>query len=300
MGDFHYENISSNDPKAFQQAYDKVLASPRQSALYRAVPIVYMWDDHDFGANNSDGTSASKPAALEAYQVHVPHYPLQEVRGTIRTIQQSFQVGRFRFIVTDLRSERSPTGLPDGAQKSMLGIEQRNWLIRELEGAAERRDFVVWVNTVPWITREDEQSEEGWAPFSAERTWLADHFKKLSLTKRMVVLSGDGHMAAIDDGSHSNYASDAQSGERGFPVVQAAPLDRFPQVKGGPYSHGVAARQGVLRLFGLIKEQQFGLMDVVDDGEVVEITLTARSASGEVLKGLELRLQCREECAVVK
>ncbi len=77
MGDLHYENIAENDVDRFRRAYDEVLSSERQSSLYRSAPIVYVWDDHDFGPNDSDRTHPGKAAGLRAYDENVPHYPLE-------------------------------------------------------------------------------------------------------------------------------------------------------------------------------------------------------------------------------
>ena len=85
------------------------------------------------------------------------------------------------------------------------------------------------------------------------------------------MLSGDGHMLAIDDGTNSDYSA---SGAGGFPVFQAAPLDRRPSVKGGPYSEGTNLAGG-----------QFGLVTVRDPGVgPVDVTLSGRTYTGaEVL-----------------
>ncbi len=300
MGDFHYENISKNDPVLFQDAFEQVLHSQRQSSLYRSAPIAYIWDDHDYGPNDSDRLAKGRPAAMKVYRQYVPHYPLSPASTELGTIQQAFTVGRVRFILTDGRSERDPTDDPDGPNKSMLGEEQRNWLFEEL---ASTKDYslVVWVNVVPWITKSQPGSDVGWEPFSYERRLIADEIKRNGLVNRMLILSGDGHMVAIDDGSNSDYSSDGRAGEKAFPVVHAAPLDRFPRVKGGPYSHGVAARRGVSRLFGVVKEQQFGFMELTDNGQVITVELTGRNSEGETLKGMLLRMRCDAEgCRVVK
>src|SRR4051812_3954464 len=76
IGDFHYLNINSDDPWKFYAAYDLVLSSPAQGDLYRNLPFVYMWDDHDYGGNNSSRTAASHSAARAVYRDYVPHYPL--------------------------------------------------------------------------------------------------------------------------------------------------------------------------------------------------------------------------------
>jgi phosphodiesterase/alkaline phosphatase D-like protein len=283
MGDLHYSNIGRNEIGAFARAYDRVLTQPRQASLFRRVPILYVWDDHDYGPNDSDRTSPSREASRAAYAEHVPHYPLTTENGRVTTIQQEVTVGRVRFIVTDLRSERDPVGTPDGPDKSLLGERQRAWLDASLtRAAADGSALVFWVNTLPWITREGDPSH-GWQPYAWERRWLADRIEALGLTRRLVVLSGDAHMLAIDDGRHSNYSSSARPGSAGFPVFHAAPLDRSPSLKGGPYSHGVSARN-----------HQFGWVDVQDDGRELRVTLSGHDADGAEVRGMRLRLVCRE------
>lgn len=287
MGDFHYENIEENDPARFREAFDRVLRSERQSSLYRSAPIAYVWDDHDYGPNDADGTSPSKPAALATYDEYVPHYPLELAGGRPPSLQQAFTAGRVRFLITDVRSERTPDDRPDGPAKSMLGEAQRAWLFRELEASRGRYALVVWVNPVPWIT--EPGSGHGWGRYDWERRTIADRIRSLSLVNRMLMLSGDGHMVAIDDGTNSNFATGAPPGEPGFPVVHAAPFDRYPRPKGGPYSHGVAAKKSV---FGLIQIQQFGLMEVRDDGEVLDVALSGRKSHGGLLPGMRIELRC--------
>ena len=88
--------------------------------------------------------------------------------------------------------------------RTMLGEPQLRWFESELEKAKDA-PLVIWVNTVPWITKANEATSEGWAPYTEERTRLADKIDSLGLTSRLIMLSGDGHMAAIDDGTNSAY-----------------------------------------------------------------------------------------------
>jgi phosphodiesterase/alkaline phosphatase D-like protein len=255
MGDFHYEDILENDPARFRSAYEKVLASPPQARLYREVPIAYVWDDHDFGGNDSDSRSPGRPAARATYREYVPHYPLAAGSGG-GPIYQSFQAGRLYFIVTDERSERTPRTAADDAGKSVLGATQKAWLKRELlKGAAY--PLVVWVGTAPWIGARQEGSDH-WAGYSTERQELADFIKKHRIDN-LIMLSGDAHMVALDDGSHSGYA---QGGGGGFPVLHAASLDQRGSEKGGPYSHGTFPNaESCPPCHG-----QFGLLTVTDTG----------------------------------
>jgi alkaline phosphatase D len=295
MGDFHYENIAENDPARFQRAFDEVLASPRQSSLYRSASIAYVWDDHDYGPDDSDRTHPGKPAALATYDEYVPHYPLERDGELPRDLHQAFTVGRVRFLLTDGRSQREPADSPDGPGKTMLGASQREWLLGEIERARDRYALVVWINPVPWIAQPE--SGDGWGLYEWERRYIADRIRDAGMTDRLLMLSGDGHMVAIDDGTNSGFESDRVVGERSFPVMHAAPFDRYPRRKGGPYSHGTAARRV---FFGLISIQQFGLAEIQDDGNVLEVLLSGRNERGEPLEGMMLRLRCDDAgCEVV-
>jgi phosphodiesterase/alkaline phosphatase D-like protein len=289
LGDFHYENIPVDDPWRFREASNRVLRSPRQSALYRGAPIVYVFDDHDFGRDDSDGTSITKAAAQRVYRERVPHYPLPlsavpagapPGSGSLGPVAQAFTVGRARVIVTDSRSERTPQRAPDAATRTMLGPGQRQWFVDELTRAADSKAPVVfWACTVPWITKETPGTVYGWEPYARERAEIAGTISKLGLTSRLVFLSGDAHMAAIDDGTNSNYVAGADPATRGFVVMQAAPFSRFPRGKGGPYSHGRSTRN-----------HQFGWVDVKDTGSAITVELTARNQVGLVIPGLQLTL----------
>jgi phosphodiesterase/alkaline phosphatase D-like protein len=258
LGDLHYEDIGRNDEAAFGRAYSAALSAPGQALFFRNVPVAYTWDDHDFGPNDSDRTSKSRLAALAAYRRFVPHYPLME--GEDAPICQAFWMGRARVILTDARSARSPRRLPPDA-RTMLGARQVEWLERQFADGADA-PLVIWANTVPWVTQRDESSADGWAPYARERRRLANTIQRLGLTNRMVMLCGDAHMLALDDGGHSQYAEGAPPGASGFVVAHAAPLDQNASAKGGPYTAGPWRGTG-----------QFGVLDVEDDGQRCRVTI---------------------------
>jgi alkaline phosphatase D len=282
-GDFHYEDITRNEPDRFRAAFDAVMGSPTQNRLYRRVPIAYTWDDHDFGGNGSDASSAAGPAALAVYRQFVPHYPL-EGDGR-RGIHQAFTIGRVRVVMTDSRSQRGPSrGASQG--RTMLGHAQLKWLKDQLSRAADA-PLVIWVNTVPWIASTGSGSDN-WGSYAVERAELATHIERLGLTGRLLMLSGDAHMVAIDDGTHSNYATGTGRRQRGFVVMHAAPLDRRTSEKGGPYSHGMSRERG-----------QFGLVDVTDDGQTLRVELSGRDRAGAPIKGMRLALACADSACGV-
>jgi phosphodiesterase/alkaline phosphatase D-like protein len=232
------------------------LTQPAQAALYRSVPIAYVWDDHDYGRNDADSTAPSRPAAMQAYRDFVPHYPLATHDSPI---YQGFTIGRVRVLITDTRSGRRP------ADATMLGAEQLGWLEAQLTAAASRFPLVIWVNPDPWIAADDPTADH-WGGFEAERTEIAELIGRLELDG-LLMLSGDAHMVAIDDGTNNVYAEGAR-----FPVFHAGALDRPGSVKGGPYSAGAYPGGG-----------QFGVVTIRDDGASITVELSGRDWTGEEL-----------------
>jgi len=248
MGDLYYGNIDVDDVTKYQGQYNALQQSNTQAHVYLSTPIAYMWDDHDFGPNDCDKTNPGKPAARATYQQYVPHYPLAEGSGDV-PIYQSFWIGRVKFILTDLRSEKDTPTTTDDANKSMMGAVQKAWFKQELQNSTDAA-VIFWISSVPWIV-DATAGEDSWGGFSTERAELADFIDSLNL-QNFYMLSGDQHCSAFDDGTNNNYHTGSN---KGFPVYHAGPLDQRTSVKGGPFSHGCRVVRG-----------QFGLVEVVDNG----------------------------------
>jgi phosphodiesterase/alkaline phosphatase D-like protein len=261
----------ANSLDAFAALYDLTLTQPGQAALYRSTPIAYVWDDHDFGPNDAAADSPSRPAALLSYRENVPHYEFP-LRGWDAPIAQAFSIGQVRIIMTDTRSARDPAAQPDGPDKTMLGAEQLEWFLAELEASLDRYPVVVWVSSVPWIAAAEPDADH-WGGYSYERQRIADAIAEIG-GEGLVMLAGDAHMVAIDDGSNSDYAAE---GGGGFPVMQSGALDRNGSVKGGPYSEGFHAGGG-----------QFGLLTVSDRGDEISVQLRGMTWDGTELTSLDL------------
>lgn len=260
-GDAHYSNIGRNDADAFGRAYDRILTAPAQAALYRSTPVAYIWDDHDFSGNDGDASAASRPAARAAYERAAPHYEL----NSTTTINQAFSIDTVRLVLLDTRSARQP-GV------TMLGDEQLDWLRNELITSADDHDLVIIVSPTPWIGMASDTADS-WAGFADERADLSQFIADNDLDNLLMV-SGDAHMLAIDDGTNADYSA---TGEAIMPVLQAAALDRPGNVKGGPYSEGAFPGAG-----------QFGVITVHRDDSPsgdgsVEVEIVGRRYDGTVV-----------------
>jgi len=269
-GDFHYNETNTIVAEDYRRNYDRALNSRDSGALYRGVPLAYMWDDHDFTGDDSNGTAIGAATVRSVYRDTVPHYPITVAGGTIA---QAFTVGRARVIMTDLHSAASVAASAESATKSRLGATQKAWFKQELIAARDAGfPLIIWVNTSPWIGAA-QLGVDSWAGFSTERAELA-HFLRDNRIKNLLMLSGDMHALAYDDGRNSDYAV---GGGAPLVVLHAAPLTRLGGPKGGPYAAGP-----------LIGIQQYGLLDVTDTGGP---TVHVRYSGKRVGEGTKLSFQ---------
>ena len=286
LGDLHYRNdlpflgLKENYLDDYRHNYDLVMNQSRQRNLYQNIPLAYIWDDHDYGTNDSDGSYPLKYLASQVYREQTPHYPLVESLNKSQkkgAIYQSFVIGRVRFIMTDSRFHQNPVYLPDDSNKTLLGGGQKKWLLEQFAIAKRqqqngREGLTIWFNTIPWIGDKDDPKTELWNKFSHERTEIANFIKEHQIDK-LLMISGDAHMLAIDDGKLGSVNDYATGGGGSFPVVQTASLDSRGSYKGGPYngakyivSSDIKSKNGAIEGKG-----QWGVFKFTDDGNKIEV-----------------------------
>ncbi len=169
-----------------------------------------------------------------------------------RSIHHAFTVGRVRFILSDLRSARTPVRGSNPEQRTLMGAEQLAWFKAELLRSSADHVLLVWVCEFPWVI-----GDRKWGWFEAERQQLLSFIVSHGLRHKMLILSGDAHMLAIDDGRFS---------PGGIPVLHASPLDRMASYKGGPYAYGAVAVDAKGGQGG------YGLLTITDQGVDVSRT----------------------------
>lgn len=258
-GDMGY-NVANGAGKAtFQANWRDQRTAARPAALYAKAPLVHCWSDHDFGSDNADGTSqTNKAVAATAWRQMFPHHTLPASDATY----YAFTVGRFRFIVTDLRYFRSPNDATDNASKTMLGATQKAWLKDELL-AAKNNPLTFWINEQVWPIDSPfsgiDTDLDHWGGFATERTEL-ETFMSSNGIRNVVVLSGDAHMLA-----YMKAGSLLHGAKR---VYQAAALDATPLTRG---SNWAASQQG---------RGQYAALTVTDNGTSVDVAWRGYSVDG--------------------
>ena len=298
MGDLHYRNdlpilgLKEAYLDDYRHNYDLVMNQPRQRNLYQNIPLAYVWDDHDYGTNDSDGSYDLKYVASEVYRERVPYYPLVEELSVIKgrgAVYQSFIIGRARFIMTDSRFHQNPLGTSD-LDGTVLGNEQREWLFSQLTKGKQQQEsnsegLTIWVNSIPWIAFPTDAPTSSWNQFYRERTQIANFIKQHNIDK-LLMISGDAHMLAIDDGMEGTANNYATSGGGSFPVIQAASLDSRPSFKGGPYNgekyiidSEVKSENGAIPGKG-----QWGLLKFDDNGREIKVRVELKRMKDTVIQ----------------
>lgn len=256
LGDLHYYDFGDRNTDSIanrRTSYDDVLSQSGQAQLYREVPWIYLWDDHDFGPNNSDGTYVDKTNAAQVYRERVPHHDLAEATGPI---YHSVQVGRVLIVLWDIRYDRSPNGDTDDASKGMLGSDQVSWFDTLLAGTSA--ELLIIVNATHGWNRSASNNQDSWRAFTTERAELVSIVDDRSFTGKTVMLQADHHSSGL--------ATEAANPFGDWPIMMCVPLDSRS-------TNPLAA--SVHDLGGRAVRGAYGVVDVRDTGDEIAVTLTA-------------------------
>jgi hypothetical protein len=206
--------------------------------LHRTTPIGYIWDDHDSGVN--DNTDDNPDSLIihqnirAALRKTVPFYDfvqagLGETDINKITLAQTFDIGAVRFIVPDLRSQRSPNNgtIMGRGYGGGDAWDQLSWLtgasgpLGTALAAGIKQIFLVISST--WTgTAADNYNN---AAYSAERSAICT--AALACGVPVTLLCGDAHEGAFDDGTNSG----------GLAQILSSPFAQSTTLTGsGPYS----------------------------------------------------------------
>ncbi|MCB1043506.1 MAG: alkaline phosphatase family protein [Acidobacteria bacterium] len=206
-GDNVYQEREEDDPELVQlrNAYHALANNRRFAHLRETVSLAVMWDDHDYGFNDADGSWPYK-AQSEALFEHVWAIPEQDPRLGRPGIYTSMFLGEakkmLQIIMLDTRYFRSSLKatdeplpgkeryLPDDdPNKTMLGADQWAWLHEQLRQPADLRIIVSSVQVLPVG-----HGFECWQMLPIERAKLLGMLAE-SGDKLIVLLTGDRHFA---------------------------------------------------------------------------------------------------------
>jgi alkaline phosphatase D len=265
------------DPDILAECYQRQRALPEMQQFIRTVPQLAIWDDHDYGLNDSDQSSPIKVQSLEVFRRYWanPAYGLPDAPGVFF----SFGYGGVDFFMLDNRYHRDPAAAPDGPAKTALGSAQKNWLKNQLR--ASRAPFKIIVSGQPW-SDEKGPGGESWEAFAHERAELFTFIRDEKISG-VVLVSGDNHVGEL------NCIPESARGGYDLFEVSSSPLAQDPSVSWLNYRTIARIRQVYF------SGSNFGLLSFNLTPTDPELTITLHDVQGKrvwsplVLRASELK-----------
>jgi len=201
LGDTQYSDTTN--PSVQWRHHLRYRAVKEYAAVNRGVPNYAMWDDHDYGPNNSDGTAKGKEKSLAGWA----QFWANPASGTDDTpgAFYSYTWGEVEFFMLDGRYHRSPDRDKDDADKRMLGDAQFAWLVDGLKNSKAKFKVIASGSTL------HDSKGDGWRIYTFARHRLFDAIKSNKIGG-VVYMSGDMHYSRVWEHHESDRV--------GYPFVE--------------------------------------------------------------------------------
>ena len=105
LGDIHYGGHESLKSDEFKYAYYEIFRKNKvQSEFYNSHLFSHVFDDHDFGSNNADGSSKTNKHVNQAYRESVRDIDKEEGIFHSYLVPAGSSDKFLKFIILDLRT----------------------------------------------------------------------------------------------------------------------------------------------------------------------------------------------------
>lgn len=283
---FSGDNIYASQPetKPIGAQYKKLNLIPEFRRFRERVPIFAIWDDHDYGVNDSGADNPEKEEAKREFlnqwtyvrdslsmgQKGVYH---TKILGGVKKKSPTLQVIMLdtRWFRSPLKKNEDPTKpnrkfIPTEDKKTtILGEEQWSWLERQLRKPADVR---IVVSSIQFVA--EEHGFEKWANFPHEKERFLNLLRRVG-PKNLFVVSGDRHMGTI--------AKQEVKGWGTLYDITSSGINRVTDLDETDKSYAGTP----------IKVENFGLMKI--DWTHKKITFELKDASDKVLNSVDLRIK---------
>lgn len=181
-------------------------------------PNYAIWDDHDYGWNNSDKNFPLKEEALKIFKGFWPNN--FDHGDTNKGIYNTFRYYDAQFFMTDNRWYLDPEG---DTTASFLGDVQLQWLKKELKASDATFKFICVGSQV----LNDSRQGDSYAKYPVERNRLLDFIVDNNIGG-VIFLTGDRHYAELSKRDWKGYTFyDFTSSPFTSPVIYTKHLPGF-------------------------------------------------------------------------
>ncbi len=223
-----------------------------------------IWDDHDFGPNNSDGSFPFKQISLKVFKLFWanPSYGVDGNPGTTTF----FNWNDVDFFLLDNRYYRDPDLMKTDGYKTQLGKAQLEWLKRAL--VFSNASYKVIVIGGQFLNPAGVYETYTNFGFNKERQAIIDWIYQQKIYN-VVFITGDRH--------HTELDMLKKQGEPTIYDITLSPFNSRPDVQ-------AVNEVNKLRLPGtLVTERNFGLIDVKGPWHNRKMVITVYNVKGKEL-----------------
>jgi len=154
--------------------------------LLASTSLLVMWDDHEV---DSDFTMTHRRVSI-GRQAFLDYWPIRLSPQDPFRLYRSFKWGKgVEVFLLDCRQYRDPE------TKTMIGLEQKQWLLQQL--AASSATFKFLVSSVPFSDPRDDK----WGEYPGERDEILKYIQENKIPG-VIFLAGDVHHAAVSRMPH--------------------------------------------------------------------------------------------------
>ena len=190
LGDNIYADFTTLSER--ESRYNKLKHHPLYAKFRAKTPVVGIWDDHDYGYNNSDGSYWSKEESQRLFCDFMDIDSAAPAR-TRDGIYQSYTFGplgqRTQVILLDMRYNMDQKL----SVRRILGELQWQWFEEQVLGSTA--DLLIIGSSLAVTSNVALLGLEGWAGYGAERARLYELLSRTDIPT--VMLSGDRHFAEL-------------------------------------------------------------------------------------------------------
>ena len=189
--DVYYREVDWNTRSGMIHRWTHDRATPELQLLLASTPQYAIWDDHDYGPDDSDGTFPYKETSWEVFRSFWgnPSYGVEGQKGCTT----KFTYMDVDFFLLDNRYFRTPNFCATCPDRSVLGKTQLRWFLAAL--AASKAPYKLVAIGGQVITTNNHH-ETCFHFFPAERDTILNFIERENI-KGVIFLTGDRHFSEL-------------------------------------------------------------------------------------------------------
>ena len=273
LGDNVYGDFNNESANQLKQAYKKLSENSNFQYIKNNIPIISIWDDHDYGINDGGRNwkykNIAKKLFLNFFSVNSNdvRYKRDGIHNSndillfnkkIKIVSLDTRYFKDDFILNQDRSLNKKYKIDYNKNKTILGKEQWKWLNNELK---KEYDLLILLSSFQVLSAS--HGWEKWNNIFYEREKL---LKLLNKNPLSLILSGDRHLAGIYNYKNIYEITASSFNQRTFNTIE----------------------KDNLRVGELINKNNFGIIEL-DKTNIKIKLIAAKRKTKEVFNSIKLK-----------